>query len=91
MQTDSTGVQKTPDASLLERAKKANETASTVYALIEICRAAAEFADEQDRGYMLADHVPANLSTVLNLTKELVLDMTEVFERVIVEEGNRAC
>lgn len=76
---------------LLEQAKKANQTASTVYALIEICRAAAEFADDQEGGYILAQHVPANLSTVLRLVNELTLDMAEVIERVFVEEGNRAC
>ncbi len=74
---------------LLEQAKKANETANTVYAMIGICRAAAEFADDQD-GYLLAQHVPANLSKVLETVNEMVLDMAEVLERVIVEERERA-
>ncbi|WLU14244.1 hypothetical protein [Brucella abortus] len=74
---------------LLEQAKKVNETASTVYAMIGICRAAAEFADDQD-GYLLAQHVPANLSRVLETVNEMVLDMVEVLERVIIEERARA-
>ncbi|MGN7960516.1 hypothetical protein [Brucella sp. 22210] len=74
---------------LLEQAKKANETASTVYAMIGICRAAVEFADDQE-GYLLAQHVPANLSRVLETVTEMVLDMAEVLERVIIEERGRA-
>lgn len=74
---------------LLEQAKKANETASTIYAMIGICQAAAEFADDQD-GYLLAKHVPANLSKVLETVNEMVLDMAEVLERVIIEERERA-
>ncbi|KAB2763053.1 hypothetical protein [Brucella anthropi] len=74
---------------LLEQAKKANQTASTIYAMIGICRAAAEFADDEP-DYILAQHVPANLSRVLEAINEMVLDMAEVLERVIIEERERA-
>nr|WP_183651723.1 hypothetical protein [Brucella daejeonensis] len=88
MEVDSTSVQKTPEPSILDLARKANGTSTTIYALLGICRAAAEFADDQE-GYLLAKEVPANLSATLKLATELTLDISEFIERVIVAEGKK--
>ncbi|WP_340162811.1 hypothetical protein [Falsochrobactrum tianjinense] len=82
METNTTPSAKRPDVSLLERATKANESASTAFAIIQICRAAAEFADDQP-DYNLGRDVPANISVALKHVNDLVLDMTDVVERVL--------
>ena len=78
-----------PEPSILDLARKANDTSTTIYSLIGICRAAAEFADDQGDDYLLAQHVPANLSAVLKLVNELTLDIASFIERVIIVEEKK--
>ena len=70
------------------RTERAVDTGYLVCSLIHVCRAAAEFASDNE-GYPCVQHVTANVYRVLEHVEVLAGNMLDALEHAVLDEGAR--